>query len=197
MQAAIRADLPLRSREKFLFITLCWRANLEDVCWHSQATLARDTSMSERAIRTYLAKLESLSLIRRHPRFGGGHRITDLIEVLFKPANPASLPSVKPANLVVHTGKNVRFKPADFAGEEDKENLKERRAGEARDVETASPALEPAEAARLMRELLESMKGRSRNGFVESRGQRSGVEPQGHRHGTRHDQRPDLPRRGF
>lgn len=70
----------------------------EWVCWHSQATLARETELGERTVRRALADLEALGLISRQRRGSvRGGRTTDLITLRPKPARlAANTPSYRP-----------------------------------------------------------------------------------------------------
>ena len=75
---------------KWLLIVLANYANTDCQCWPSQETLAEDTELSERTIITALKELEVGGLIQREQRRDkGGHRLSDLITLLFLPARDA------------------------------------------------------------------------------------------------------------
>jgi DNA-binding MarR family transcriptional regulator len=65
---------------KLVLMNLADRAGFEWECWPSQATIARQTEMSERTVRRLLAELERLGfLTRRHRYDHEGHRTSDMI----------------------------------------------------------------------------------------------------------------------
>ena len=88
----LRARTKLRQRfvRLWLLIVLANYANTDCQCWPSQETLAEDTELSERTIITALKELEVGGLIQREQRRDkGGHRLSDLITLLFLPARDA------------------------------------------------------------------------------------------------------------
>jgi len=69
----------ITSTQKLVLLDLCDRANKDNVCWPKQATIARRTRYTERAVNSALQKLEELGLISRQKRMIGTRRTSDLI----------------------------------------------------------------------------------------------------------------------
>lgn len=65
--------------EKLVLLSLADRANAAGTCWPGQKTVARDTGLAERTVRSKLRQLEDRGLILRAPRMQGLVRISDLI----------------------------------------------------------------------------------------------------------------------
>lgn len=70
---------------KVVLITLANYADPQGDCWPSQATLARDTELSDRTVRTAMKELEDLGLISRKKRFDKeGKQTTDMVTVHYQ-----------------------------------------------------------------------------------------------------------------
>lgn len=73
---------------KLLLVVLASYAAADNSCFPSQETLARKVECSERSVRSHLAKLEGLGLIRRHERRKhGGYKVSDLIVLCMEQAD--------------------------------------------------------------------------------------------------------------
>ena len=73
---------PLKGTDKLVLVALADNADDDGVCWPGQKFLAEKTGMTDRSVRTILARLEGAHLIRRSPRFRkDGSRSSDLIEL--------------------------------------------------------------------------------------------------------------------
>jgi biotin operon repressor len=72
---------PESALDKFLLVTLANYANELGVCWPSQATLAADMGVGERAVRAHMAALESAGYIAREKRRKGGRQTSDSIRL--------------------------------------------------------------------------------------------------------------------
>ncbi|MGY4349104.1 DNA-binding transcriptional MocR family regulator [Bradyrhizobium sp. GM7.3] len=84
----------ISSTEKIVLLDLCDRANVNNVCWPKQKTIAARTRLTERTVCSALAKLESLKLIHRRPRVVNRTRTSDWITLLIHP--PAPPPTTTP-----------------------------------------------------------------------------------------------------
>jgi len=83
---------------KILLICLANYANAQNVCWHSQDTISKETELGERATRDWLKKLERQGYIRRQRRNrADGSRTSDLIRICLE-RQPDSDQEVLPAD---------------------------------------------------------------------------------------------------
>lgn len=90
---------------KFVLLALADYANLEGICFPSQATLGDKVDLSERSIRTALGELEALGLISRESRSSTGGRKTDIIKLAIgETCNRKNLPVAQPAVFGSATG---------------------------------------------------------------------------------------------
>lgn len=156
---AVTAALKLKGLdvgEKFLLVVLGSYANTDNTLWPSQKTLATDTSIAERTIRSHLASLERKGLIKKAHRSVAGRRTSDLITLLFLPADLAASESIPPATTAKTTGRLASKPPADLAAKSVIEPIIEpiTRAKPLVPVESqAARAKRQAEMAKSMREL--------------------------------------------
>lgn len=67
---AMEVDTP-DALSKWLLVVLADHANEDNICWPSQATLAKRTSMSRRTVNTKLSQLEEAGLISRQSGYEG------------------------------------------------------------------------------------------------------------------------------
>lgn len=73
---------------KVVLMCLANYADENGECWPSQATIAKETELSERSVREWLQRLEDAGLIEReHRQRADGSRKSDLIRMKFQPAN--------------------------------------------------------------------------------------------------------------
>jgi DNA-binding transcriptional MocR family regulator len=100
---------------KFVLVVLSSYASDENRAWPSQETLAFDTCMSPRSIRTHLTTLEARGLIKRDHRRLGNRRTSDVISLLFVPAKSATRPPVDAAKSVRSSGKKRHSDAANIA----------------------------------------------------------------------------------
>jgi len=87
-EASVLAEL--RPSARLVCLAIADRANTDGVTWVSQETLARQTGLSERTVRTALKILEAAEIIRRTRRWKerGGGRTSDLIHLLIPSSEP-------------------------------------------------------------------------------------------------------------
>ena len=76
MDLALSTELPLA--QKMLLTVLADRANEDGECWPGQASLAKRCSLSERAVRDNLSKLEKLGLVEVINRRVNGRQATSI-----------------------------------------------------------------------------------------------------------------------
>lgn len=114
---AVAPMVGLKPLEKYVLLMLANYAGPDHTLFHSQATLAKDTALSPRAVRLYLAALEARGLIDRTPRYSRGSRSSDLIRLTFIPAPVAAMAPVIPADHAFHSGTKGRFIAAPRAEE--------------------------------------------------------------------------------
>jgi hypothetical protein len=99
--------------QRLVLLNLADRANENGQCWPSQKRIARDTCLGERSVRSRLAELQALGLIRRQHRSSGAGKTSDLTTLLMEGeahAAAAATPAHKPAN---HAASNRRDLPLD------------------------------------------------------------------------------------
>lgn len=90
---------------KFVLLALADYANLDGICFPSQATLGDKVDLSERSIRTALNELEALGLISRESRSSTSGRKTDIIKLAIGEAcNRKNLPVAQPEIFCSATG---------------------------------------------------------------------------------------------
>jgi DNA-binding transcriptional MocR family regulator len=109
---AVTAALALRGmdvEEKFLLVAIASYADTDHTCFPAQSTLAEDTGMSTRTILRRMKNLEARGLLKRSPRYAGGHRKTDLLTLLFIPARQSVKAPPIGDRQSVHTRQNPRF----------------------------------------------------------------------------------------
>lgn len=90
---------------KAVLMTLAEYADEANSCFPSQQLLADATEQSVRTVRSHLAELEAMGLLRReHRGNGAGGRTSDRYYLLVHAANPAGNPTPLPADRVGVTG---------------------------------------------------------------------------------------------
>ena len=133
--------------EKLLLLVLCNRADKELKCWRSQATLAKEASMSVKTVGRALDSLETKGLIRRKGSVRkGGTTSTDMIWIAFDGAQkPAEKPSKSISQKVSLISQRVRAEQTESPFQTDRES--EHKLPSKQNIETAR-AREPCEEAR-------------------------------------------------
>jgi len=83
---------------KTALTTLAWAADAESHCWPSQARIAAEMGVSDRAVRSALKLLESFGLIERKARSNGrSGRTSDMITVAVDREFTVTKPQAKAA----------------------------------------------------------------------------------------------------
>lgn len=133
--------------EKLLLLVLCNRADKELKCWRSQATLAKEASMSVKTVGRALESLEAKGLIRRKGSVRkGGTTSTDMIWIAFaEPAKPTQKPSKSIGQKVSLISQRVRAEQTESPFQTDRES--EHKLPSKQNIETAR-AREPFGEAR-------------------------------------------------
>ncbi len=99
--------------EKLLLLAIANYADADGTCWPSQLTLATDTCLTDRTIRTLMHKLERRGLLERHRRTRpDGYRASDRIVLHILPED---ISGEIPINL---TGKSASILPERISGQE-------------------------------------------------------------------------------
>lgn len=110
-------DLPLG--EKMVLLKLADRANDDGECWPGQESLAKQCSMTDRALRDNLAKIKERGLVEVEMRRKGNRQATNLYRLTLQPEDTSaskhektpSQPEVSSASKQVSAGSLRQFQP--------------------------------------------------------------------------------------
>jgi len=67
----VMGDRRVKGGTKMVLVALAWRANKSGVCWPSEQTIATDSGLSRRQVRSAIAKLAASGMISVEKRRGG------------------------------------------------------------------------------------------------------------------------------
>lgn len=115
--------------KKAVLIVLCNYADQDGYCWPSQETIASDTELTDRSIRTALAALEEEGFIERsaRPRRPDSTRQSDMIRIVFSrvpcPTTRKELPGALPETPSETIRKDVPNHPETVSGKPSGEPL--------------------------------------------------------------------------
>lgn len=93
---------------KIVLVALANYADESGAAWPSQATLAGDTDLTDRSVRTALAELEARGLITRAKRYVDGKRLTDRFTIV---VCAASVPEGRSGRTVPETPSGTQTLP--------------------------------------------------------------------------------------